>query len=168
LHDVRPGDAEALWAEAFARAGQRKEALEHLRRAFETWRIDPWAPVPLANAALHLALDLAGADRAAARTLYTTLREPFSVMQVNEYRLTTAVSIAAVAAASESDPIIAEAIGLYGRHFPWQKDLLKLRVVALRPKHPELAEGEAEPFAAGLPGLAAPSAKAPAVAAAEH
>jgi hypothetical protein len=97
---------------------------------------DPWVIGIIADPALPLSLDIAKADRAAARRLYSLLSQPFASHRYHHGRLVTQAMLAEYVGPQQ----VVESLAKFEPDVPWAARLLEMRAKAYAElKHP-LAE----------------------------
>lgn len=101
-----------------------KTATDHLIRAFEGHRIDPWPQRSLFKAALMLVPWLAEQSPAAARRLWTALEKPFAVASLNYHRQGVMAMIAGEVGYNES---VMAFFHDMEPHVPWNDTFLEQR-----------------------------------------
>jgi spermidine synthase len=134
------------------------DAVEALDRAFAGAATDPWPLTAVLERALDLAVEIGGADRAAAQHLLRRLGRPLAISLVTDHREQTVVTLAE---SIDWPHLCEEALAPLEPHIPWNDELLARRVRCYEANHdPRLPRARADlaryqsreplPFASGL------------------
>ncbi len=94
LRAYQPGEADIVLATLRLRQARIEEATAALVSGFTRLRADPWAQIRFVQKSLVLAEALGARSPAAARQLFDTLQQPFSVQAADTPRLVTRVDLA--------------------------------------------------------------------------
>ncbi|NOK09769.1 fused MFS/spermidine synthase [Corallococcus exercitus] len=124
LRARRPADADMLEALLMASQGQDAQAAALLERAFTTLRQDPWAVMPLTEAALDTALRLGQRSPELARRLYAAVAQPFAASAATRKRK---LIHARLAFAAGGMALCVEGLAPLEPHVPWDRSLLVAR-----------------------------------------
>ena len=132
--DGRIIEAEAILARLVAKSGETESAGEHLTRAFEGYRSDPWPYPPTMTRLLLLAAELVREEPSLGPRIFKALEEPFAVDLLSELRRATLLDIARI---TGSNDLCLQAIEAFGRWYPWQENFLRERLRCLdENRHP--------------------------------
>ena len=122
--DGRTLEADAIRARFLAKSGEIHGAAEHLIRAFEGYRTDPWPYPATMTRLLILAAEVVHADPTLGPAMYTALAQPFAVKLLDELRRAALLDMARITGSNE---LCLRAIEAYGPWFPWQERFLSER-----------------------------------------
>ncbi len=128
VREFLPVEADALASLFFWKTEKVSKAHAYLTRAFTAYRTDPWPDPVIMNRILQLTADIAKKHPEFSRHLFSLLSEPFSIYMLNQNRLNTLYTIAALIDSQHGR----EAIRKFEPHVPWQEDFLKYRYVCYR------------------------------------
>ena len=124
LRAYQPAEADTLLATLRMRQSRLAEAAAALQAAFAGYRIDPWPLLKYKQKALTLAIAVAGADPATARGLFDALRQPFSVIAVDDMRNLTSAELSTK---FDFRGACRAPIGALEPHVPWAALFLTMR-----------------------------------------
>ncbi|HEX6900485.1 MAG TPA: fused MFS/spermidine synthase [Thermoanaerobaculia bacterium] len=134
LAGEQPIEADLVLAQWHAAAGRPAAAGEHLLKAFEGFRRDPWIFRPLVQRVLPATVTLARRDPALGERLLRSLDQPFAVRMFDRQRLITRIWLTQGLSAPE---LCARAIAPFEPHSPWEESFLRYRHECYRKlRHP--------------------------------
>src|SRR6185369_10079853 len=119
-------EAEIVLARLRWRQGRAPEAVEHLERAFERARQDPWAMPAVIKNAFPIVLDLGSKDPAMAARLDAALAQPFAIAVLDDERRLVRLEVAGYL----DLPRYAAALADLEPNVPWRGSVLDRRVRA--------------------------------------
>ncbi|WP_347402630.1 fused MFS/spermidine synthase [Corallococcus macrosporus] len=124
LRARRPADADMLEALLMESQRQDAQATALLERAFTTLRKDPWAVMPLTEAALDAALRVGERSPELARRLHAAVEQPFAASAATPQRKLTYTKLAFAAGGTA---LCVEGLAPLEPHVPWDRALLLAR-----------------------------------------
>jgi spermidine synthase len=131
-----PAETAAIKAIYHWRAWDVAASAQWIERYLASLADDPWVIGIIADPALLLTLDIAKADRAAARRLYSLLAQPFASHRYHYARLVTQATLAEYVGPQQ----VVESLAEWEPNVPWTARVLEARAKAYAElKHP-LAE----------------------------
>jgi spermidine synthase/MFS family permease len=131
-----PAETAAIKANYHWRTWDVTASAQWIERYLASLADDPWVIAIIADPALLLTVDIAKADRAAARRLYSLLSQPFASHRYHHGRLVTQATLAEYVGPQQ----VVESLAKFEPNVPWTARLLESRAKAYAElKHP-LAE----------------------------
>ncbi len=124
LHDFQPVEADAATARLALRLGRVDLARDALVSSFVGYRTDPWPSQVSMSHALALADELTLGRPELVPPIFDALRQPFSVMALEEPRRLVLLSVASHGRTMER---CQEAVAAFEPHVPWRADVLRYR-----------------------------------------
>ena len=94
LRSIQPAEAEAVLGRWHLRNGRPQEAADHLIRAFEGYRDNPWSSFGLMQRSTLLAQECGRLDPIQGRRLFDALDTPFAIRLIEDLRLSTRMELA--------------------------------------------------------------------------
>jgi len=142
LKITAPSSAQGLLARhAFQRKdyGQASKALE---TALHGWKTDPWVSNKILEQSILLAHDIVNQSDSTEikQALFEAMAKPLAVHMADSLRKDTRVRLAIQLPQNVRLQKLAEALGDYGKHFPWTNNIVVRRHSALRSQNDPLAD----------------------------
>jgi spermidine synthase len=134
LRASQPVEADALTAYMHWRQRRPAEAVAAMEATFAGYQHDPWPQTDIMRRLHTLAVDVSRADVSgnAGRRLYAVLRNPNVMHLLQEQRMKSAVSIAALVDERTGSRVAAEAVKPFEPNVPWEREFLEIRLNAYK------------------------------------
>jgi spermidine synthase len=136
-------EAEVVKARFYFRKGMIEDATRALVKAFSLYRQNPWALHPMMKRALDLAVEVAGRDKNAGKTLFDSLSSEFAVGLLSETRNLARYKIALI---TDFEKLCVEALKPYEENPIWDVRFLEERVRCYKANNHPLLEQATKDF----------------------